>query len=94
MIEQLPRAGDGAVTGSSETLVVSLGPGGGKSVPSLLGMSVGEASVAASSATLFAVARPVVANGVANGTVVDQVPSAGSVVPVASGVTLSVAQSQ
>jgi beta-lactam-binding protein with PASTA domain len=92
VIEQLPRAGDTATTGGSEVLVISLGPGtGGKTVPSLVGMSVGSANSVIASATLYPMLRAVVATGVADGTVVDQAPSGGSLVPVASDVTLSIA---
>lgn len=92
VIEQLPRAGDTAVTGSPGVLVVSLGPGsGGKSVPDLVGKGLAAARSELASRTLFAQAKGVLANGVPSGTVVDQAPSAGSVVPETSNVTLSVA---
>lgn len=92
VIEQLPRAGDSGTTGGTEVLVISLGPGtGGKTVPSLVGMSVRSANSVVASATLYPMLRAVVATGVADGTVVDQAPSGGSLVPVASDVTLSIA---
>jgi beta-lactam-binding protein with PASTA domain len=92
VIEQLPRAGDTASTGSSNVLVVSLGPGsGGKTVPNLLGGLLGVARSELTSQTLFAEVRAVIATGVPDGTVVDQAPTSGTVVPVASNVTLSVA---
>jgi len=92
VIEQLPRAGDEAITGSPEVLVVSLGPGtSGRKVPSLLGLTTRQASLEASSATLLPSLRAVLAPGVADGIVVDQAPSAGLLVPAASTVTLSVA---
>ena len=61
-------------------------------MPSLVGQSLTVARSRLASATLFVSAvRTVGAKGVADGIVVDQVPSAGLVVPVASGVTLAVA---
>jgi beta-lactam-binding protein with PASTA domain len=93
VIEQLPRAGDTALTGSPAALVVSMGPGlGGKPVPSLVGRPLTVARSKLASATLFVSAvRAVGAKDVADGVVVDQAPSAGLVVPVSSGVTLAVA---
>jgi serine/threonine-protein kinase len=95
VIEQLPRAGDVAITGSPSVLVVSLGPGsGGKGVPDLLGKRLGVARSELTSATLFAEVRGVIAKDVPDGTVVDQAPSADAVVPETSNVTLSVAISR
>ena len=95
VIEQLPRAGDAAATGSSSVIVVSLGPGkGGASVPSLVGKLLGPARSQLTSQTLFADVRTVVADGVADGTVVDQAPAAGSAVPAASTVAVSIATYQ
>jgi len=92
VMEQLPRAGDTAMTGSPEVLFVSLGPGvPGAVVPDMKGLPFAKASQVASASTLFAQPRAVVATGTATGTVVDQAPSAGAVVPVASVVWVSVA---
>lgn len=91
VIEQLPRAGDTAVTGSSNLLVVSLGPGSGMMVPSLVGQSLGVARSEVASAALFTQVRLVSDPKVPDGTVVDQAPAAGLFVPVASGVTVSIA---
>jgi len=91
VIEQLPRAGDTAMTGSSEVVVVSLGPGTmGATVPSLIGKKFPAAVSLAASATLFAEPRAVIATGFADGTVADQTPSAGSKVLVGSKVWVSV----
>lgn len=90
VIEQLPRAGDTAMTGSAEYIVLSLGPGkSGATVPSAIGLMLGPARSAVASATLFANARPVEAPGISPGMVVDQAPSAGSIVPATSQVVLS-----
>lgn len=95
VIEQLPRAGDVAATGSSSVIVVSLGPGtGGASVPNLIGEQLRAARSRLTSETLFADVRTVVADGVADGTVVDQAPAAGSAVPAASTVAVSAAMYQ
>lgn len=92
VIEQLPRAGDTAMSGSEEALVVSLGPGvGGSTVPSVIGRTLGPARSLVTSAALFAVTRPVDAPGIDAGTIVDQAPSAGTPVPVTSKVVLSYA---
>lgn len=92
--EQLPRPGDSAPTGSACVLVISLGPGtGGQVVPRLIGELLGPARSKLTSQTLFAEARAVEATGAADGTVVDQAPSGGSIVPAASIVTVSVALS-
>ena len=92
VIEQLPRAGDTAPTGSACVLVISLGPGtGGEVVPDVVRMLLGPARSELTSQTLFAEARTVEATGVADGVVVDQAPSAGSIVPATSIVTVSVA---
>ena len=94
VIEQLPRAGDTAPSGSACVLVISLGPGtGGQVVPNVVRLLLGPARSQLTSQTLFAEARSVEATGVADGTVVDQAPSAGSIVPATSIVTLSVALS-
>lgn len=95
VIEQLPRAGDVAATGSSSVLVISLGPGsGGASVPNLMGEQLRVARSQLTSATLFADVRAVGATGVADGIVVDQAPAAGSAVPAASTVAVSIAMYQ
>ena len=92
VIEQLPRSGDSVMTGSSAVIVVSLGPGvPGATVPQLIGKQYPIAHSIAASATLFAQPRAVTATGTAIGTVVDQAPSAGTVVAVASNVWVSVA---
>jgi beta-lactam-binding protein with PASTA domain len=92
VIEQLPRAGDTAVTGSVDVLVVSLGPGvPGTVVPAMKGKPFAEASKIASAATLFAQPRTVIATGTPAGVVVDQAPTAGLVVPVGTVVWVSVA---
>ena len=92
VIEQLPRAGDTAVTGSEELIVVSLGPGtSGVVVPKLIGLPYTRAHSIAASATLFPQPLSVTAPGVPDGTVVDQAPSAGSLVQVATRVWVSIA---
>jgi eukaryotic-like serine/threonine-protein kinase len=92
VVEQLPRAGDTAVTGSADVIVVSLGPGvPGATVPKLIGTLLGPARSIATSATLYAQPRSVVATGVPNGTIVDQAPAAGTLVPVGTNVWVSVA---
>ena len=92
VIEQLPRAGDTAVTGSDEIIVVSLGPGtSGVVVPRLIGLTFTRAHTIAASATLFPQPRAVVATGSPDGTVIDQAPSAGSLVQVATRVWVSIA---
>lgn len=92
IMEQLPRAGDTAVTGSAEAIVVSLGPGvPGITVPRMVGKTLGVAVSLAASATLFAQPRTVVATGRPNGTVVDQAPAGGTLVPVGTNVWVSVA---
>jgi hypothetical protein len=95
VMEQLPRSGDTVMTGSQEVLVVSMGPGtGGKRVPTLTGLSLKSARSMIASATLYPQIRTVVAPGVSAGTVVDQAPAAGTVVPVATDVTVSIATTQ
>lgn len=95
VIEQLPRAGDVAVTGGEVVLVASLGPGlGGKVVPSVVGTRLSAARARLASARLFVRERPVIAGGTPGDTVVDQAPAAGSRVPVGSTVVLSVATAQ
>jgi beta-lactam-binding protein with PASTA domain len=95
VIEQLPRAGEVAVTGGEVVLVASLGPGlGGKAVPAVVGTRVSAARSRLASARLFASERPVIAGGVSGQTVVDQAPAAGSRVAVGSTVVLSVATDQ
>jgi eukaryotic-like serine/threonine-protein kinase len=95
VLEQLPRAGDTAVTGGDVVLVVSLGPGfGGKVVPVVVGTQVSEARSRLAAARLFVKERPVVAGNVRSGTVMDQAPAAGSRVTVRSVVALSVATSK
>ena len=91
VIEQLPRPGDIAATGSSTVLVVSLGPGtSGNVVPRVIGVSLGVARSELASQTLFPDPRSVLATGVPAGTIVDQAPSAGSIVPAASGDAVAV----
>ena len=91
VIEQLPRPGDTAATGSSTVLVVSLGPGtSGNVVPRVIGVPLGVARSELASQTLFPDPRSVVATGVPAGTIVDQAPSAGSIVPAASGDAVAV----
>jgi serine/threonine-protein kinase len=93
VIEQLPRAGGSAMTGSEVALVVSLGPGtGGQLVPPVVGMSAGAAGVLVRHATLFTSQNSVPDSAVASGTVLDQIPSAGSRVVATSEVVLSVAR--
>jgi eukaryotic-like serine/threonine-protein kinase len=95
VLEQLPRAGDTAVTGGAIVLVVSLGPGsGGKVVPAVVGTQVSSARSRLAAARLFAQERSVVAGSVRAGTVMDQAPAAGSRVAVGSVVALSVATSK
>jgi eukaryotic-like serine/threonine-protein kinase len=95
VVEQLPRAGDSAVTGGAVVLVVSLGPGlGGKVVPPVVGMRVSEARSRLAAARLSVGERPVVAGSARSETVMDQAPAAGSRVAVGSVVALSVAMSQ
>lgn len=90
VLEQLPRAGTSAESGQPVVLVVSLGSGtSGKSVPRVVGRSLGNAAIVLDRATLTADVRSVEAQH-AEGTVVDQVPSAGSRVGVASRVVLAV----
>lgn len=93
VIEQLPRAGDSAMTGSQAALVVSLGPGtGGKTVPLVVGRDLAQAQSLLGHATFFASLRSVIATDAPAGQVVDQLPSAGSRVGASSEVILSVAQ--
>jgi eukaryotic-like serine/threonine-protein kinase len=95
VIEQLPRAGDTALTGSADVIVVSLGPGKpGAQVPAMIGKTFAQASTEASNATLFVQPRPVIATGTPDGTIVDQAPAAGTTVPVASNVWVSIADSR
>ena len=95
VIEQLPRAGDTAPTGSSDVIVVSLGPGTpGVVVPKMVGETFAQASRDTSNTRLFAQPRAVTATGTPDGVIVDQAPSAGLIVPVGSNVWLSVADSQ
>jgi beta-lactam-binding protein with PASTA domain len=92
VIEQLPRAGDTAETGTSVTLVVSLGTGAkGMIVPSLVGSKLSAARSKLTSATMFAQVREVVTDTASTGVVVDQVPAAGSLVELATQVALAVA---
>jgi eukaryotic-like serine/threonine-protein kinase len=95
VIEQLPRAGDTALTGSADVIVVSLGVGvPGSVVPSMIGKKFAEASAIASDTRLFVQPRAVTATGTADGTVVDQAPSPGTIVPTGTNVWLSVADSR
>ncbi|MDR3687116.1 MAG: PASTA domain-containing protein [Coriobacteriia bacterium] len=95
VIEQLPRAGDTASTGSADVIVVSLGPGTpGVVVPQMVGETFVQASREASNTRLFASPRAVTATGTPDGVVVDQAPSAGLTVPVGSNVWVSVADSR
>ena len=95
VIEQLPRAGDIASTGSDDVIVVSLGPGTpGIVVPKIVGETFVQASRDASNTRLFVQPRAVTATGTPEGEIVDQAPSAGLLVPVGSNVWLSVADSQ
>ena len=95
VIEQLPRAGDTASTGSADVIVVSLGPGApGVTVPQMIGKTFVQASREASNTRLFAQPRAITATGTPDGEIVDQAPSAGSLVPVGSNVWLSVADSR
>jgi beta-lactam-binding protein with PASTA domain len=95
VIEQLPRAGDTASTGSDDVIVVSLGPGTpGIVVPKMVGETFAQASRDASDTRLFVQPRAVTATGTPDGEIVDQAPSAGLLVPVGSNVWLSVADSQ
>jgi beta-lactam-binding protein with PASTA domain len=95
VIEQLPRAGDTAATGDVVVLVASLGPGTrGKSVPAVVGKRLSVARSELASARLSARELPVIAPGVAVGTVIDQVPAAGSRVAVGTTAALSVATSR
>jgi beta-lactam-binding protein with PASTA domain len=95
VIEQLPRAGDTAPTGSDDVIVVSLGPGTpGVIVPKMVGETFVQASRDTSNTHLFAQPRAVTATGTPDGVVVDQAPSAGLLVPVGSNVWLSVADSR
>jgi beta-lactam-binding protein with PASTA domain len=92
VIEQLPRSGDSAVTGGEEVLVISLGPGiSGTTVPSVVGLNLNDAHSIVTSSTLFPVILAVDDPSADEGTIVDQCPSAGSLVPAASRLMLSVA---
>jgi serine/threonine-protein kinase len=92
VISQLPRPGDTASTGGNVALVVSLGPGSSvQSVPSVIGKRLSAVRPALVSARVFARELPVIARGVAEGVVVDQVPAAGSRVTVGTTVAVSVA---
>jgi eukaryotic-like serine/threonine-protein kinase len=92
VLEQLPRAGASADGGETVVLVVSLGPGtSGKSVPRVVGRNLSSADALLGRATLVADVRPKLSGDATEGTVLDQVPAAGTRVGVASRVVLAVA---
>ena len=95
VIEQLPRGGDSAITGSEDVIVVSLGPGTSRiTVPDFVGKTYAQVSAENTSTMLFLHPRATLASGTPDGVIVDQAPSAGTVVPPAPNIWVSVADSR
>ena len=87
---QLPRAGDQAFTGSPLFIVVSMGPGTpGVVAPTVVGKPHKVAASLIATESLFTRTLIVDAPGVAPDTVVDQIPPAGTIMPVGSSVVIS-----